>query len=180
MLTDKRRVWYLDVPLTASHRLRQALNDAKAPGGVPTNLLRQSDLPVVAATVKLYFLELENPPLPYVQYEDLKALYKDSEKTATDDAKVAALKELLLRVPRINLLVIDALVTHLKGLMESTRGEEVDSDEAYLTKLGLSIGRCMCGSLSRRLDSDPLYRPRPTQDGHLADSYRPSTFALPV
>lgn len=104
--------------------------------------MRQSDLPVVAATVKLYFLELENPPLPYVQYEDLKALYKDSEKTASDEVKVAALKELLLRVPRINLLVIDALVSHLKELMESTRGEDVDSDEAYLTKLGLSIGRC--------------------------------------
>lgn len=97
---------------------------------------------MVAATVKLYFLELDNPPLPYVQYEDLKALYKDSDRTSSDEKKVEALKELLLRVPRIHLLVMNALAEHLEHLMVSTRGEKVDADEVYLTKLGLSIGRC--------------------------------------
>lgn len=139
--TDKRRIWYLDVPLTATHRLRQALNDAKA--GVPSNLLRQSDLPVVAATVKLYLLELDNPPLPYVQYEDLKQLYKDQDKVASEEKRIEALKELLLRVPRINLLVLDAIATHIRDLISSTRDDKsVDADEVYLTKLGLSMGRC--------------------------------------
>jgi len=158
---DKRRIWYLEVPLAVSHRLRQALNDARAPSssshGVPTNLLKQSDLPVVASVVKLFFLDLEQPIVSYQAYEDLRLIYQTlgsvpkDNKEADDTNRITALKEFLLRLPRINLICLDALVTHIRNLVVNTRSTsdpKIDSDEIYLSKVGYSVGRCASAYIS--------------------------------
>jgi hypothetical protein len=146
---DKRRIWYLEIPLASSHRLRQALNDPRASSsssGVPTNLLKQSDIAVVASVVKLFFLDLENPVVPFALYDHVRKLYPSLGAADADEAgKVAALKDLMSQLPRLHLLVLDALLQHIQELMVSTRSEsdeKVDSDDVYLAKVGYSLGRC--------------------------------------
>ncbi len=51
----RRRIWLVDVPLTSTHSLRNAVNNG-AP--VPHELLERYDIPVVASVLKLYLLEL--------------------------------------------------------------------------------------------------------------------------
>ena len=155
-VADRRRLWYLEIPLTVVHRLRQALNEpASTPEAVPTNLLTASDLPTVAAAVRLWFLELEPAVLPYALYEDLRRLYAGGgDAFAGKEDKIKALLTLLSHVPLVNLVVLDALLGHLVQLIRPTDGgsekgkgkaagaddeEEVD---VYLEKLGLSLGRC--------------------------------------
>jgi hypothetical protein len=78
------------------------------------------------------------------------------EKESVDEHEhLGALKTALLRLPKVHLYVLDAIVLHLKELVfrsffyaaltinrrliDNTEAEE--SDEVYVTKLALSIGR---------------------------------------
>lgn len=78
------------------------------------------------------------------------------EKDSVDEQiHLEALKTSLLRLPRVHLYVLDAIVLHLREsvfrssfyaaltinrrLIDTTEVEE--SDEVYVTKLALSIGR---------------------------------------
>lgn len=146
---DRRRIWYLEIPLTATNALRTALNDARKGDTVPTNLLKQSDLPVVAAVVKLFFLELDPPVVPYASYEQLHDIYPQVAGSAQTDNKadeagrVEKLKEFLGHLPKVNLYTLDALLHHLSQLIDETKdGEGVDPEDRYLAKLGHSMGRC--------------------------------------
>jgi hypothetical protein len=78
------------------------------------------------------------------------------EKESVDEHEhLEALKTALLRLPKVHLYVLDAIVLHLRGsvfcsffysvltinrrLIDNTEVEE--SDEIYVAKLALSIGR---------------------------------------
>ena len=51
----RRGVWLVDVPLGATHHLRNAVNNGKAP---PKDVLENYEIPIVASVLKLYLLEL--------------------------------------------------------------------------------------------------------------------------
>lgn len=51
----RRAIWLYDVPLEATHRLRNALNNSKVDYH---EVLENADIPVVASVLKLYLLEL--------------------------------------------------------------------------------------------------------------------------
>jgi Domain found in Dishevelled, Egl-10, and Pleckstrin (DEP) len=51
----RRNIWLVDVPLAATHHLRNAINDGKA---VPREVLDRYEIPIVASVLKLYLLEL--------------------------------------------------------------------------------------------------------------------------
>ncbi|SRR5712692_4407053 len=78
------------------------------------------------------------------------------DESIDEHEHLEALRTALLRLPKIHLYVLDAIVLHLRGsvlrsfisyavltinhrLIENTDVEE--SDEVYVTKLALSIGR---------------------------------------
>lgn len=53
---DARRIiWLVDVPLAATHHLRNAINNDKA---ISRELLERYEIPIVASVLKLYLLEL--------------------------------------------------------------------------------------------------------------------------
>lgn len=87
---------------------------------------------------QLWLLELDPAPVPAQRYDDIKAIFADDKTPA--DVRAEALQAILSRLPKVHLLVLDAVVSHLKALFESTTTEE-DSD-LFLTKLGLSVSRC--------------------------------------
>ena len=57
------------------------------------------------------------------------------------DARTASILSLLERVPKIHLVVLDALLSHLNSLISGTKSQEPDAD--FITKLGHSLGPCI-------------------------------------
>lgn len=51
----RRSIWLVDVPLAATHHLRNSINDGNA---IPPELLEKYEIPIVASALKLYLLEL--------------------------------------------------------------------------------------------------------------------------
>ena len=51
----RRSIWLIDVPLAATHHLRNAINQG---GPIPKELLERYEIPIVASVLKLYLLEL--------------------------------------------------------------------------------------------------------------------------
>lgn len=51
----RRSIWLLDVPLAATHHLRNQINNGKV---IPRELLERYEIPIVASVLKLYLLEL--------------------------------------------------------------------------------------------------------------------------
>ena len=51
----RRNIWTVDVPLQATHHLRNAINNGQL---VPKDVLEKYDMPIVASALKLYLLEL--------------------------------------------------------------------------------------------------------------------------
>lgn len=54
----RRSVWLVDVPLAATHHLRNVINDGKP---VSPDTLERYEIPIVASALKLYLLELPGP-----------------------------------------------------------------------------------------------------------------------
>ncbi|CAE6519375.1 unnamed protein product [Rhizoctonia solani] len=137
---ERRRTWIYEVPLAASHRLREAINDIPSNQDIPSELFGQFDAPVLAATTKLWFLEL-NPPLAlWETWDELRKIYPSVGAAQTEDRRVEDLQTVLIKLPKVNLLVLDAIIKHLKELAEETLGADEPRD-VYVAKLGLSIGR---------------------------------------
>lgn len=51
----RRSIWLVDVPLAATHHLRNIINNGKA---IPKEVLERYEMPIVASVLKLYLLEL--------------------------------------------------------------------------------------------------------------------------
>lgn len=51
----RRDIWLVDVPLAATHHLRNAINNGKP---IPKEVLERYEIPIVASVLKLYLLEL--------------------------------------------------------------------------------------------------------------------------
>lgn len=63
---------------------------------------------------------------------------------AGDDSRIALLKTLLERLPKIHLVILDTILSHLETLLNCTKadGEEA-SDKEYMSKLGATFGPCI-------------------------------------
>ena len=126
---------------------------------------------------------------------------KGERESAEEHEHLEALKAALIRLPKVHLSVLDAIVLHLKGLVlqfsisyvvltaslrliDNTEVEE--TDEVYLTKLALSVGRsefllsliyCMsaedCASHSPPQGRDKRISPRPSPSNVLRGSRQP-------
>jgi hypothetical protein len=59
----RRAIWIYDVPLAATHHLRNALNHANVDH---REILQKYEIPIVASVLKLYFLELPGKDQPHM------------------------------------------------------------------------------------------------------------------
>ncbi|KAG8687764.1 hypothetical protein FRC08_011783, partial [Ceratobasidium sp. 394] len=137
---ERRRTWIYEVPLSASHRLREAINDLPADQSIPAELFAEFDAPVVAATTKLWFLELNPPLCLWETWDEMRKVYPSVGAAQTEDRRVEDLQTVLMRLPKVNLLVLDTVIQHLKELVEATAGAD-EATDVYVAKLGLSLGR---------------------------------------
>jgi len=90
--------------------------------------------------VKLWLLELNPPVLGYDCYESMRTLYKKADdRVELAEEAPPALMEMLAKLSGPQILVLDAVLAHFQALVKNTKTQE--SDEAYITKLSLSVGR---------------------------------------
>ncbi|KAL7412368.1 hypothetical protein BDY24DRAFT_392691 [Mrakia frigida] len=140
---ERRRTWVYEVPLVTTHDVRAVLLDAADGSGEISSKILQEDLPVLAATVKLWLAELN--PAVGPDYDDVKAVYPSvgagGAERGSDELKIEELKTLLSRVPKVKLIVLDAVISHLRALIDSSKAEE--SDDVYIAKLGFALGRAI-------------------------------------
>ncbi|KAF5351573.1 hypothetical protein D9758_007222 [Tetrapyrgos nigripes] len=150
---EKRKSWIYEVPLASTHRLRESLNavfpdhEQHKEKPIPEDLFKPYDAPVIAATIKLWLLELEPPVATYEGWDEFRKLYPthgrylkvEGEEPEGHEKKLAEVSSALLKLPRVQLYVLDRVLKHFKTLIDTTTTEE--SNEVFVTKLALSVGR---------------------------------------
>ncbi|KIK99806.1 hypothetical protein PAXRUDRAFT_822344 [Paxillus rubicundulus Ve08.2h10] len=142
---EKRKAWIYDVPLPALHHLREALNAVPPEQPFSPDMLAKYHAPVLAGGVKLWALELDPPLALWEGWDNIRKLYPTvgsagkADGEPSEEQHLQDLQAALQRLPKVHLHVMDAIVTHLRTLIQSTSVDE--SDDIYMTKLALSIGR---------------------------------------
>ncbi|KZP01697.1 hypothetical protein CALVIDRAFT_594393 [Calocera viscosa TUFC12733] len=138
---ERRKTWIYEVPLRNIHQLRDSLNRFSPDDTPPLDLLSRYDAPVLASTVKLWLLELNPPLATWEGWEDIRGIYPNVGASAEDNTATHTdeLKQVLGHLPKVYLQTFDALIRHLKSLVDNTKVDE--ADEVYKTKLALSLGR---------------------------------------
>ncbi|KAI0675535.1 hypothetical protein C8Q78DRAFT_1181568 [Trametes maxima] len=144
---ERRKTWIYEVPLPAVHHLRETLNAVPPEEDIPQDMLQKYDAPVLASGVKLWALELDPPLCMYEGWDEMRKLYPTVGSSANQELKPSTeqhfleLQAALQKLPKIHLLVLDIIVKHLRDLIASTSESETESNELYITKLALSLGR---------------------------------------
>ncbi|KAF8347678.1 hypothetical protein F5887DRAFT_953662 [Amanita rubescens] len=143
---EKRRSWIYEVPLPPVHQLHEVLNAVQPGQPFSTDLFKGFDAPVIASTLKLWLLELDPPLVVYESWDDFRKIYpivgSKTEGEVTEEQRIQNVCAALQKLPRVHLYVMDALIKHLNELVDSTAIPE-ETDEVYITKLALSLGRAV-------------------------------------
>lgn len=104
------------------HHLREVLNAVPPDQPIKSEIFEPFDAPVIAATLKLWLLELDPPLGLYEFWDDYRKLYPTMGATLVvkpegediQEEKIKELGTMLQRLPRVHLYVLDAIVSHLK------------------------------------------------------------------
>ncbi|GHJ86351.1 hypothetical protein NliqN6_2753 [Naganishia liquefaciens] len=137
----RRKSWIFLVDLRETHELRERLNDPRVPLSDMLDEVAKFNAPVIAATIKLWLLELNPPLCGYDAYEACRSIYGKRSDERSSEKIATALSEIMGRLSGVQILILDTLFTHLHELIENTKTEE--ADDVYITKLSLSLGRAI-------------------------------------
>ena len=119
----RRSIWLVDVPLAATHRVRNAINNGQAPS---QDVLASYETPIVASALKLYLLELPDSIVSSGLYEIIKTIYT-SPTTSSDDqieTRISVLQNTLGQLRLANIATLDALCTHFARLIDLTSASD--------------------------------------------------------
>ncbi|KAK6529110.1 hypothetical protein TWF694_004325 [Orbilia ellipsospora] len=131
----RRGIWTVDVPLKATHHLRNAINNGKA---IPRDVLEKYDMPIVASTLKLYLLELPDSLVSSRVYDVIKTIYHTHGGENDDQTRLSVIQNTLGGLLLANIATLDALVSHFTRLIELTSAEE-----QYYNDLGTAFAPCI-------------------------------------
>lgn len=140
----RRSIWLVDVPLAATHHLRNQLNTSSK---VPRETLERYEIPIVASVLKLYLLELPDSLVSSQVYEIIKTIYATTQNAAPnpissesiDSApRIKVLQSTLGQLRLNNIATLDAITTHFTRLIDLT-----SADDAYINELAHSLAPCI-------------------------------------
>ncbi|KAI9717543.1 MAG: hypothetical protein M1812_004684 [Candelaria pacifica] len=131
----RRSIWLVDVPLAATHHLRNAINTGKA---IPRDLLERYEIPIVASALKLYLLELPDSLVSSHVYEIIKTIYSTTASETTDSTRISVIQNTLGQLRLANIATLDAISTHFTRLIELT-----SADEAFISALAHNLAPCV-------------------------------------
>ncbi|KAJ9091822.1 hypothetical protein QFC19_008935 [Naganishia cerealis] len=135
----QRKSWIFLVDLRETHELRERINDPRVPLADMLDEVAKFNAPVIAATVKLWLLELNPPVCGYDAYEACKTIYAKRGDATSSERLSSAISDIMSRLSGVQILILDTLFAHLQALVQNTKTEE--ADEVFITKLALSLGR---------------------------------------
>ncbi|KAI1906351.1 Rho-GTPase-activating protein 8 [Ophidiomyces ophidiicola] len=130
----RRAIWLHEVPLSATHHLRNALNNGQL---APPDLLDRYEIPVIASVLKLYLLELPDSLVSSQVYEIVRTIYT-ATSDASDEGRVKVLQNTLGQLRLNNIATLDAIITHFTRLIDLT-----SADDAYITSLAQNLAPCV-------------------------------------
>lgn len=135
--TDETRqqVWLKQVPLQLTHELRASINHGKA---IERRILSEYDPAIVAASFKLYLLELPDSVVSQSLYEPLKSIYLNYGADDDSEDRVSAISNILQQLPVCNIATLDAITIHFSRLVELT-----NATDTYKVALARALGQCL-------------------------------------
>jgi hypothetical protein len=131
---ERRKAWIYEVPLSAVHHLRESLNALEPTAPIAPDMLAKYDAPVLASAVRLWLLELDPPLALYEGWDEIRKIYPSVGSAAKADDEEATKKRIeelqvvLQRLPRVHLLVLDAIVQHLDKYVKLFIRYECDTE----------------------------------------------------
>lgn len=131
----RRSIWVVDVPLTATHHLRNNINTGRP---IDMELLEKYEVPIVASVLKLYLLELPDSLVSSHVYEIVKTIYTSTAQSSSEQARITVIQSTLGQLRLANIATLDALVTHFTRLIDLT-----SADEAYISQLANVLAPCI-------------------------------------
>jgi len=131
----RRAIWLVDVPLAATHHLRNQVNNGMP---IAPEMLEKYEIPIVASALKLYLLELPDSLVSFQVYEIMKTVYSSAESSGSAETRVSVLQNTLGQLRLANIATLDAIMTHFTRLIELT-----SADEAFVTTLSQSLSPCI-------------------------------------
>jgi hypothetical protein len=142
----RRSIWLVDVPLAATHHLRNQLNSPTTQKA-PREVLERYEIPIVASVLKLYLLELPDSLVSSQVYEIIKTIYATTQDAthnpissdSIDSApRIKVLQSTLGQLRLNNIATLDAITTHFTRLIDLT-----SADEAYIADLAHGLAPCI-------------------------------------
>ncbi|KAL9639890.1 MAG: hypothetical protein Q9164_000638 [Protoblastenia rupestris] len=131
----RRGIWLVDVPLAATHHLRNSINTGKA---IPREVLERYEIPIVASALKLYMLELPDSLVSSQVYEIIKTIYSSPDSSTSPETRISVLQNTLGQLRLANIASLDAITTHFTRLIELT-----SADEVYVSALATDLSPCV-------------------------------------
>ncbi|KAL8852407.1 MAG: hypothetical protein Q9221_002713 [Calogaya cf. arnoldii] len=131
----RRGIWLVDVPLAATHHLRNTINTGKA---IPREVLERYEIPIVASVLKLYLLELPDSLVSSQVYEIIKTIYSTADSSSSPEARISILQNTLGQLRLANIATLDAITTHFTRLIELTSAEE-----PFISSLAQNLAPCI-------------------------------------
>ena len=142
----RRSIWLIDVPLAATHHLRNQLNH-NTTGKIPREVLERYEIPIVASVLKLYLLELPDSLVSSQVYEIIKTIYATTQDAtpnpisseSVDSApRIKVLQSTLGQLRLNNIATLDAITTHFTRLIDLT-----SADDTYVSELAHVLAPCV-------------------------------------
>ncbi|GAM89222.1 hypothetical protein ANO11243_072590 [Dothideomycetidae sp. 11243] len=131
----RRGIWLVEVPLGATHHLRNAVVEAR---GAPFEMLERYDVPIVASLLKLYLLELPDSLVSAHVYEIVKTIYTSTAPSTDDSTRISVIQSTLGQLRLANIATLDALTSHFSRLIELT-----SADDTYVASLSAALAPCV-------------------------------------
>lgn len=148
----RRSIWTVDVPLAATHHLRNQLNHSQqgqaGSGKIPREVLERYEIPIVASVLKLYLLELPDSLVSSQVYEIIKTIYAttqdatpnpiSSDRNMDSAPRIKVLQSTLGQLRLNNIATLDAITTHFTRLIDLT-----SAGETYVAELAHVLAPCI-------------------------------------
>ncbi|KAI5962911.1 rga8 [Candida theae] len=152
---DKERIslWTQPVHLSNVHELRSQLNELSDPHKI-SEILQQSNPVVITNVLKLYLLELPDSLIPHSFYDVIKLLYVNYHEESQRATRINALQNVLSEMPKCNIATLDALLTHLKRLVQIIGSKDKEASIQLQTALCSEFGKLVLRPKSGSTHSD--------------------------
>lgn len=139
---DEERInlWTQPVHLSNVHKLRSQLNDLSDPSKI-SEILSQSNPVVTTNVLKLYLLELPDSLIPHNFYDVIKLLYVNYNEESQKATRINGLQNVLSELPKCNIATLDALLTHLKRLVQIIGAKDKEASKNLQNALCLEFGK---------------------------------------